>query len=152
MGSHVYYSLLTKALVRGNIIRHIGWAKKTSLKSIDVPNTVELLIWLFGSRSQEKWGIISETDADLDKLDVVLENENALNRLRKSNDLEDSYIQAIESRFALRRKLIRIDETIRSLISESYEVPYPDRDVLKIAESIQNTADILLGEIGKKIR
>ena len=43
----------------------------------------------------------------------------------QSNNLEEAYVHAIESRFALRRKLIQIDETIRSLITESTEIPYP---------------------------
>lgn len=78
------------------------------------------------------------------------DSESALKSLRSSNNLEEAYIHAIESRFALRRKLIQIDETIRALIAESNEVPYPDPHVKTIAKSIRNTADILVREMENK--
>ncbi|MBD1432301.1 hypothetical protein H8B06_05650 [Sphingobacterium sp. DN00404] len=46
--------------------------------------------------------------------------------------------------------MIQIDETIRLLIAESNEVPYPDPHVKTIAKSIRNTADILLPELENK--
>ncbi len=150
VGPRLYYSYLIKALSRSNILSHIGWDRKKSIKLINVPNTVELFTWLFGSRTKEKNTIIMEPDADLDKLNVVLDSESALKSLRSSNNLEEAYIHAIESRFALRRKLIQIDETIRALIAESNEVPYPDPHVKTIAKSIRNTADILVREMENK--
>src|SRR5690606_7487232 len=150
VGTRLYYSYLIKALSRSNILSHIGWDRKKSIKSINVRNTIELFAWLFGSRAREKNTIIMEPDSDLDKLDVVLDSESALKLLRSSNNLEEAYVHAIESRFALRRKLIQIDETIRSLITESTEIPYPDPHVKTIANSIRNTTDILLRELEKK--
>ncbi|WP_190993360.1 hypothetical protein [Sphingobacterium micropteri] len=150
VGTRLYYSFLIKALSRSNILRHIGWDRKKSMKLINVLNTIELFTWLFGSRTKEKNTIIVEPDSDLDKLNIVLDSESALKALRSSNNLEEAYIYAIESRFALRRKLIQIDETIRSLIAESNEVPYPEPHVKTIAKSIRNTADILVRELENK--
>ena len=150
VGTRLYYSYLIKALSRSNILSHIGWDRKKNIKLINVPKTIELFTWLFGSRAKEKNTIIMEPDADLDKLNVVLDSESALKSLRSSNNLEDAYILAIESRFALRRKLIQIDENIRALIVESSEVPYPDTHVKTIAESIRTTADRLIREMENK--
>ena len=81
---------------------------------------------------------------------MVIDSESALKSLKASNNLEDAYVHAIESRFALRRKLIQIDENIRALIVESSEVPYPDTHVKTIAESIRTTADRLIREMENK--
>src|SRR5690606_35095552 len=134
-GTRLYYSYLIKALSRSNILNHIGWGEKKSIKLINVSNTIELFVWLFGSRTKEKSTIIMEPDSDLDKLNVVLDSERALKSLRRSNNLEEAYIHAIESRFALRRKLVQIDEAIRALIAESREVPYADPHVNTLAKS-----------------
>src|SRR5690606_21545814 len=138
------------ALSRTNILNHIGWHKKKSTKLIHVENTIELFTWLFGSRVRERNPIIREPDSDLDKLNLVLDSEPALKTLRASNNLDNAYTSVIESRFALRSKLIQIDGNIRSLISESSEIPHTDPQVKTIAKSVRMTLDLLLHELENK--
>src|SRR5690606_5764427 len=149
-GTRCVLSQLDQGLIKKHNPQLSGRGGKKSIKLINVSNTIELFVWLFGSRTKEKSTIIMEPDSDLDKLNVVLDSERALKSLRRSNKLEEAYIHAIESRFALRRKLVQIDEAIRALIAESREVPYADPHVNTLAKSIRNTAGVLVREIERK--
>lgn len=85
------YTLLVEAFDSPALLHFIGWSYPIDPSKLLVPHAVELMQWLFGSERLQKRPIIDDAMKDIDRLELVIGNTEALRDLRRSNDLVAAY-------------------------------------------------------------
>ncbi|MFD2969947.1 ParB/Srx family N-terminal domain-containing protein [Sphingobacterium bambusae] len=143
----LHYPTLIKACCRPSLMKHIGWKSRKRLDKLNLDHALELMYWLFGNRWNNTPPLINNVDRDLDTLNTILRDEQSLDRLRETGNLQEAFAVAMETKFALRRKLQQIDDSVQSLIRESRGGRYPRNQAQQLADSIRSTADLLIREL-----
>jgi hypothetical protein len=110
----------------------------------------ELLVWLYGDKSQEKKPAVQTQNPDLRRLNAVVANREAVAALRAGEDLSKAYeisrpADSVfeEALLAAKRELT----TARASLSDGYD---NSQELLKIAGTIANLADDLYEEMERK--
>ncbi len=145
----LHYPTLIKACNCTSLMKHIGWKNNTRPDKLKLDHAVELMYWLFGSKPADAYPLINDVDRDLHMLNTIVGDKKSLDRLRKTGDLQEAFAVAMENKFALRHKLLQIDESLRSLIREAHDGKYPDSQARQIADSIRGSADLLIRELAR---
>lgn len=143
----LHYPTLIKACSHTSLMKHIGWKNNTRPDKLKLDHAVELMYWLFGSKTADAYPLINDVDRDLDMLNTIVGDKKSLHRLRKTGDLQEAFAVAMETKFALRRKPLQIDDSVQSLIRESRGGRYPHNQAQQLADSIRSTADLLIREL-----
>jgi hypothetical protein len=134
--------------------QHIGLGKDDGyapdpIKRRYLGNLKELMVWLFGSASQEKPPVIRSQNPDLKRLDTVLKDKRALAALRSGLGLQVSHeiSQGDEVRF--RDTLVRIKydlQQAKGLVLQGFK---GDKDMLDTARDISTLSSSLVDEMGR---
>jgi ParB-like chromosome segregation protein Spo0J len=85
-----------------------GWNTEPSENPIQKKNLAklrEVLVYMFGSKSDNKPALIKSQNPDIKKLGIVLSNEVSLIKIRNGADLEDAYLSTLNSDDALEKIL-----------------------------------------------
>ena len=109
----------------------------------------QLMIWLFGSKKDNKPSIIRSQNPDLRNLDKVLRSEEARRALLRGSSLDDAVIMADPPKERLRSALLdskNLLQTARGLVSEAYE---GEEDILRTAGSVADLADKLYKDMSE---
>ena len=110
-------------------------------------NLKELMIWLYGSRTEEIAPVIKTQNPDLKRLDEVLKSQRSLDSLRSGLGLEVAYNLSLGETKRLREALTRARyelQQAKGLILEGYK---GERDLLDTTDSIQRLADSIYDEM-----
>ena len=102
----------------------------------------DVMIWLYGSRSNDVKPIVRTQNPDLRRLDAVLGSKEATYALHSDASLDEAYEIAQGGAHVLMEALIKAKLAVQKALanSSSYE---GDEENLKIAGTIANTADTL---------
>lgn len=110
----------------------------------------ELLVWLYGSKSEDQKPAVQTQNPDLRRLNAVVANREAVAALRAGEDLSKAYeisrpADSVfeEALLAAKRELT----TARASLSDGYD---NSQELLKIAGTIANLADDLYEEMERK--
>ncbi len=102
-----YFSHLYTALDQPEFQKHLGIHAEKSLRKDPVPTSKkrelkELMIWLYGSKSQDREPVVRSQNPDLNRLREILSEPRALAALRRGQSIERSYEISVgdERRFA----------------------------------------------------
>jgi hypothetical protein len=85
-----------------------GWNTEPSEDPIHKKNLGklrEVLVYMFGSKSDSKPALIQSQNPDIKKLGIVLSNEISLMKIRNGSDLETAYLNTLNSGDALEKIL-----------------------------------------------
>ena len=101
----------------------------------------KVLVWLYGSKSEDTRPVVELLNPDIRRLGEVLANAEARDVLERTGDLDRAHAstQSVEARF--RSSLLRARETIREAGSSLRAWDGPDRSLLDVAEDLKETAD-----------
>ena len=101
----------------------------------------KVLVWLYGSRSEDARPVVEMVNPDIRRLGEVLANAEARDVLEQTGDLDRAHAstQSVETRF--RSSLLRARETIREAGSSLRACDGRDMSLLDVAGDIKETAD-----------
>jgi len=154
---HFSFSHLYTGLDYTGFQDHLGLPKSGGYQPNPVPqnrlaNLKELMIWLFGSRDENREPVVRSQNPDLKKLDDVLKDARALAALRAGLGLEVSHQLSLgdEARFRelLTKSKYELQQT-KGLVVNGYD---GERDLLEVGRDIVELAESLLEEMEKKAR
>jgi DNA-binding CsgD family transcriptional regulator len=132
-----------------------GWNTDPSENPIhkkDLAKLREVLVYIFGSKQNDKPALIKSQNPDIKKLGVVLSNEVSLMKIRNGSDLETAYLNTLNSGDALEK--ILTDASI--ILARGTELlPKLDTDsftpaLLSLVKEIKAQIEILDGYISNK--
>ena len=154
------FSHLYTALSRSQYMKHLG-LETTWAKYDPTPDPVPLgkendlqrmLIWIYGSKKDDKRPVVQSQNPDIKRLGEVLANTEARHVLETTNDLGAAHAstEAVDKRFTA--SLIRARVAIRDASGSLRAYDGRDRSLLDIAEDVKETADSVHLKMAKKHR
>jgi hypothetical protein len=149
---HLSFSHLYTGLDYAGFQHHLGLTRDAGYEPhpIDqkrLPNLKELMIWLFGSREENKFPIVRSQNPDLKKLDDILKDKRALTALRAGLGLEVSHQLSLGDEVRLRECLTRSKydlQQAKGLVVTGYK---GERDILELVSDIIDIATSLEDEM-----
>jgi DNA-binding CsgD family transcriptional regulator len=132
-----------------------GWNTEPSDNPIhkkDLGKLREVLVYMFGSKHDNKPALIQSQNPDIRKLGIVLSNEVSLMKIRNGSDLETAYLNTLNSGDALEKILTdasiilaRGTELLPKLNTDSFTPT-----LLDFVKEIKAQIEILYGYINNK--
>jgi hypothetical protein len=132
-----------------------GWNTEPSDNPIHKKNLGklrEVLVYMFGSKRDDKPALIRSQNPDIKKLGIILSSEVALMKIRNGSDLETAYLNTLNSGDALEKTLTdasiiltRGTELLPKLTTNSFTPT-----LLKLVREIKAQIEILDGYISNK--
>ena len=154
------FSHLYTALSRSQYMEHLGlettWAKYDPTPDPVLPDKRKdlrkVLIWIYGSKKDDKRPVVQSQNPDIKRLGEVLANTEARLVLETTDDLDAAYAstEAVDKRFTA--SLIRARDAIRDASGSLRAYDGRDRSLLDIAEDVKETADSVHLSMAKKHR
>ena len=111
----------------------------------------EILIWIFGSRSDEIAPVVQSQNPDIKRLGHVLARSEALHVLRESHDLSAAYRSTEPAGSKFSNAMVRTRESLRDAVNNLRGFDARDHSLLDIAEDINENAETLLVRMRSKI-
>ena len=154
------FSHLYAALSRSQYAEYLGlgwgWVRHGPM-----PNPVprekfdelrKLLVWLYGSKSDDARPVVEMLNPDIRRLGDVLANVEARNVLEQTRDLAEAYAstESVDRRFA--SSLLRARETIGDAGGSLRAYDGKDKSLLHLAEDVKEAADSVYLSMAKKRR
>jgi hypothetical protein len=154
---HLSFSHLYTGLDYTGFQQHLGLAKDAGYKpnpisSDYLPNLRELMVWLFGSREDNKLPVIKSQNPDLKKLDDVLKEKNALTALRAGLGLEVSYQLSLGDEVRFRECLTRSKYELQQAKGLAVTGYKGERDLLDLVDEITDISQSLSDEMRAKLK
>ena len=151
--SHLY-TALSRSQYMDYLGLEAGWSrhdpKPNQVPQEKLEQLREVLVWIYGSKSDETPPVIRRQNPDIKWLGEVLANTEARHVLKQTGDLDLAHAstESVDRRFtaSLLRARIAIREAVNSLRAYGGE----DQSLLDIAEDIKETADIVYRRIQRK--
>ena len=115
-------------------------------------NLRELLVWMYGSKSEEKPPVIQSQNPDLRRLDAVLANREALAALRQGVELSLAFEITRPSSKLFEEALVAAKQNLekaRGILSTGYD---GSKDLLRVAAAAADLAYDLYEEMERKGR
>jgi hypothetical protein len=152
---HLSFSHLYTGLDYAGFQQHLGLRKDAGYESNPVAkeylnNLKELMVWLFGSREEDKGPVVKSQNPDLKRLDDVLKNEKALTALRAGLGLEVAHQLSEGDDIRFRESLTRAKYELqqsKGLVVTGFR---GERDLLSLVEDILDIVKSLLLEMEAK--
>ena len=143
---HLSFSHLYTGLDYAGFQQHLGLKKnkgyaQNPITEKKLPHLKELMMWLYGSHTEDIVPVIKTQNPDLKRLDAVLQHPRSLDALRSGLGLEVAHKVSLGETKRLREALTRARYELQQangLILEGYA---GERDLLDMAENIQRLAD-----------
>ena len=112
----------------------------------------KLLVWLYGSKSDDARPVVEMLNPDIRRLGDVLANVEARNVLEQTRDLAEAYAstESVDRRFA--SSLLRARETIGDAGGSLRAYDGKDKSLLHLAEDVKEAADSVYLSMAKKRR
>jgi hypothetical protein len=107
------------------------------------------MIWLFGSKTDNKPPIVRSQNPDLKRLDAILTDNRAIHALRSGLGLDVSHQLSLNEDVRFRETLVKIRydlQQAKGLVLDGYK---GESDLLETAEAIKELAIALFEEMVK---
>lgn len=152
--AHVYFSHLYTGLDYSGFRKHLGITNESVYKPNPVPrknlpHLKELVMWLFGSKTENKLPVVRSQDPDLKRLDAILTDNRALHALRSGLGLDVAYQLSLNEDVRIRERLVRFRYDLQQTKGLALDGYGGDTDLLETAEAIKDLASALFEEIGQ---
>jgi hypothetical protein len=149
---HLSFSHLYTGLDYAGFQQHLGLRKDAGYETNPIAkeyldNLKELMVWLFGSREENKAPVVKSQNPDLKRLDDVLKNEKALTALRAGLGLEVAHQLSEGDDIRFRESLTRAKYELqqsKGLVVTGFR---GERDLVNLVEDISDIAKSLLLEM-----
>ena len=154
------FSHLYTALARSQYMQYLDLGE-TWAKYDPAPDPVPLhkleelrkiLIWIYGSKSENKFPIIRSQNPDIKRLAEVLAHAEALHVLEVTCDLNAAYASAESVDIRFTASLIRARDAVRDTANSLRAYDGEDRSLLDIAEDVKVTSDAVYQSMSRKHR
>lgn len=154
--NRLFFSHLYTALDQSAYQKFLGITSKNSLKLNPVPKSKykelhELMIWLYGSKSESKQPLIRTQNPDLNTLREVISNKRALSALRSGQALERAAEIATGDEQRFQEAISRAKEDLieaNGLIGLGYK---GDKDLFELISEIKTLVDNLYLQMQSKL-
>jgi len=155
--AHFSFSHLYTGLPYAGFERHLGLGpnegyKPNPVKKAYLPNLRELMIWLFGSRKENRAPVIQSQNPDLKRLDSVLKDKKALDALRSGLGLKVSHEISLGDNVRFREAVARIKydlQQAKGLVLHGFN---GEKELIQTAGEISELANSLLEEMRSRPR
>lgn len=154
------FSHLYTALSRTTYMTHLGLASAWS-RYDPQPDAVpadkldrlrEVLVWIYGSKEDNKESIIQSQNPDIKNLGEALASAEGLHILRAGGTLAEAHASTRPADETLSAALIRARSTLREAANSLRGYDGRDQSLLNIAEDVFETAQIIFDRMKKKYR
>jgi len=150
-----YFSHLYTALDQREFQQFLGLDPETSLRPNPVPESKlrelgELMIWLYGKKSERIEPVVQTQNPDLNILRKVIDNEESLSALRSGYPLERSHQIAIGDRRLFRDALTSVKvelQNAKATVTTGYR---GEEDLFQMILDITSLADSIMREMGER--
>ena len=154
------FSHLYTALSRTPYMQYLGldgaWTrhdpKPDQISQEKLPALRSVLVWLYGSKADDKLPIIERQNPDIRRLGEVLANAEGRHVLEEDGNLNEAYAssESVDKRFTA--SLLRARAAIRDTAVSLRAYDGRDQSMLDIAEDIKATADSVYLSMARKRR
>lgn len=152
------FSHLYTALGRSNYMEYLGigtrWTKYDPLPNPipreKFPQLQQVLLWIYGSRSEDVPPVIQSQNPHIKHLGEVLAHAQGRHVLEVTNDLDDAYaaVEPVERRFTA--SLIRARDAIGECANSLRAYDGRDQSLLEIAADVKETASVVWQRMKQK--
>jgi len=150
--SHLSFSHLYTGLDYAGFQKHLGISETShQVDKKHLTNLKELMVWLYGDKTEDTLPIIRSQNPDLKRLDDVLKEKRALDALRSGLGLDVSHQISLGDEVRFREALARIKydlQQAKGLLLQGYS---GESDLLETAKIIENLAESLVQEMSKMV-
>lgn len=112
----------------------------------------EVLVWIYGSKEDNKEPIIQSQNPDIKNLGETLASAEGLHILRAGGTLTEAHASTRPADETLSAALIRARSTLREAANSLRGYDGRDQSLLNIAEDVSETAQIIFDRMRKKYR
>ncbi len=150
-----YFSHLYTALDQREFQEFLGIGPKTSLRPNPVPASNldelgELMLWLYGKKSEEIEPVVKRQNPDLNILRRVISKPESLSALRSGYTLERSHLVAIGDRKRFRDTLTSAKVELQNTMATVTTGYAGEQDLYEIIQDIGRLADTIMHEMENK--
>jgi hypothetical protein len=113
----------------------------------------EVLVYIYGSKKDDKEALVKSQNPDLKNLGIILSNEVALDKIRNGMNIEDAYLNTLDSGDALKKILVDANITLRRGIDilSKLKAEAFSPSLQKLSNEIIAQVEILNGFINSRI-
>jgi len=154
------FSHLYTALDRSEYRNFLGLKQGWNTNPIENPiprkylnNLREVLVYIYGSKKDDKQALVKSQNPDIKKLGIILTNDVALKKIRNGSDIDTAYLNTLNPGDALEKILIEINillnrgtEILPKLKSSAFTV-----SLQELSNEIKAQVEILHGFISNQI-
>ncbi len=146
------FSHLYTALTRPGYRQYLGladdWRKAdpepNPVPEASLPNLRQLLLWLYGSKEDDKRPVVSSQNPNVRELGEVLANSKARNLMLAHHDLRAAYAEVDTPGLQFERNLLDAHRSLEKALSKVDAFEGEDASLLQTAQEIHSKARILL--------
>lgn len=157
IANRFYFSHLYTAADQKEFQHFLGIDAERSLKDNPVPKVhlkqlQELMVWLFGSRSEGKSPVVEKQNPHLGYLRHAISNKQALYALRSGISLQRAYEISLGDARRFQEALVKAKDALqeaKATITTGYK---GDKEMLQLMEGILNVANSISDEMHKIIK
>ena len=152
------FSHLYTALSRSQYMDYLGledgWARhdphEDQVPQDKLKELQNVLVWIYGSKEEEKRPVIQSQNPDIKRLGEVLAHAEGRHVLETKHDLDAAYIstESVDSRF--KDALIKARDNIRDAAGSLRAYDGQDQSLLDIVEDIKEVAETVHDRMRKK--
>ena len=150
--SHLYTGLLYPGISEFLDLRSTSDETQDPVPAEKKDNLRELLVWMYGSKSEKKPPVIQSQNPDLRRLDAVLANREALPALRQGVELSLAFESTRPSSNLFEEALVAAKQNLekaRGILSTGYD---GSKELLRVAAAAADLAYDLHEEMERKGR
>lgn len=152
------FSHLYTALSRSTYMTHLGletaWSRydpESNPVPVDKLDRLrEVLVWIYGSKEDNKEPIIQSQNPDIKNLGETLASAEGLHILRAGGTLTEAHASTRPADETFSAALIRARSTLREAMSSLRGYDGRDQSLLNIAEDVAETAQTIYERMRKK--
>jgi len=113
----------------------------------------EVLVYMYGSKKDDKQALVKSQNPDIKKLGIILSNDVALAKIRNDTDIENAYLNTLDSGDALKKILVDAHNVLRRGIDILSKLNKNDitPNLHELANEIKAQVEIIHGFINRKI-
>jgi hypothetical protein len=112
----------------------------------------EVMLWLFGNKSEKTDAIIKSQNPDLGHLNKVLSKPAALNILKTEGDLEAAFEEVESKSVRFVGAIVKAYQSADLALKLSSGYDGADKSVLETSKNLLDTADTLNGVVERKVK
>lgn len=154
------FSHLYTALSRTTYMAYLGletaWSrydpKEDPVPADKLDRLREVLVWIYGSKEDDKEPIVQSQNPDIKNLGETLASAEGLHILRAGGTLAEAHASTRAADETLSAALIRARSTLREAANSLRGYDGRDQSLLNIAEDVSETAQTIFDRMKKKFR